>query len=222
MKGLKFAWILLLLSTGYTFGQGQEIIRGIVGDSATFEALPYATVKVKNQNRGTFSDQQGNFTLTATRKDTLVFSLVGYKSVEIPLYDWEPSLILLSESVTMLDVITVQEDFMNPYEGMFDEQNEKLRKQNKKLPFYYSKSKRQKIKIGRLENENIRVKTYVDVVINMPQTREQLMKKHHLTEAQYYALLGMFNEKNYQVMYYLTASELLSLLNNFFARNAKK
>ena len=76
--------------------------------------------------------------------------------------------------------------------------------------------------IGRLTNENVRVKTYVDVVINMPETKENLMKTHRLTEAQYYDLLGKFNEQNYSVMYYLTASELLSLLNKFFSRNAPR
>jgi hypothetical protein len=218
MKGLKFVIILLLLAPGFCT-KGQEIIRGIVGDSATFEALPYVTVKVKNQNRGTFSDQQGTFTLTASRQDTLVFSLVGYRSVEIPLYDWEPSLILMTESTILLETITVEERYSNPYQGMFDEQNEALRKQHKKLPFYYSKRKRQKVMIGRLQNENVRVKTYVDVVVNMPETRENLMKKHNLTEEQYYDLLGKFNEQNYQVMYYLSAAELLSLLNKFFDRN---
>ncbi len=56
----------------------------------------------------------------------------------------------------------------------------------------------------------------------MPETKESLMRKHHLSEEQYYDLLTRFNEANYRVMYYLTASELLSLLNNYFERNAPK
>jgi hypothetical protein len=198
----------------------QEIIKGIVGDSATFEALPYVTVKIKGQNRGTFSDQQGSFTLMASRTDTLVFSMVGYKTLEMPLYDWEPSLMLLAESTTVLGAITVQDDVVNPYEGMFDEENEKLKKANKKLPFFYSRTKKQVIKLNRLDDENTRVKTYVDIVINMPETRTRLMEKYQLTESQYYNILGKFNEKNYQIMYYLTAGELLSLLNRFFEKNS--
>lgn len=219
MKGLRLLMMLLIVNH---CSFGQEIIRGIVADSASFDALPYVTIKVKNRERGTFSDQKGGFTLTANRQDTLVFTLVGYNPVEIPLYDWEPSLILMSESVTMLDAVTVEEKYLSPYEGMFDEQNEQWREANKKLPFYYSRRKRQKISRARLATENVRVKTYVDVVINMPETKESLMRKHHLSEEQYYDLLTRFNEANYRVMYYLTASELLSLLNNYFARNAPK
>ena len=217
MKGLRLMMMLLIVSH---CSFGQEIIRGIVADSATFDALPFVTVKVKNRQRGTFTDQKGGFILTASRQDTLVFTLVGYKPVEIPLYDWEPSMILLSESVTMLDVVTVEDQYVSPYEGMFDEQNEQWKKDHKKLPFYYSRSKRQKVSRVRLATENVRVKTYVDVVINMPETKESLMRKHHLSEEQYYDLLTRFNEANYRVMYYLTASELLSLLNNYFERNA--
>jgi hypothetical protein len=219
MKGLRLMMMLLIMSH---CSFGQEIIRGIVADSATFDALPFVTVKVKNRERGTFTDNKGGFTLTASRQDTLVFSLVGYNTVEIPLYDWEPSMILLSESVTMLKEVVIEEKYMSPYEGMFDEQNEQWQRDQKKLPFYYSRTKRQKIRMARLATENVRVKTYVDVVINMPETKESLMRKHHLSEQQYYDLLTRFNEANYRVMYYLTASELLSLLNNYFARNAPR
>ncbi len=101
MKGLRLMMMLLIVSH---CSFGQEIIRGIVADSRYIRRAAFVTVKVKNRERGTFTDQKGGFTLTASRQDTLVFTLVGYKPVEIPLYDWEPSMILMSESVTMLDV----------------------------------------------------------------------------------------------------------------------
>jgi len=217
-------WILvgwMGLITLCCHAQSTELIKGLVGDSATFEALPYVTVRIKNKNHGTLTDNQGSFTLLASRRDTIVFSIVGYKTLEVPLYDWEPSLILLAENVTVLDVITIRDSLdANPYEGMFDEQNELLKKNQKRLPFYYSKGKKQKIKVQRLAQENVRVKTYVDVVINRVETKEKLIQQYHLTEEQYYHLLERFNEKNYTVMYYVTAGELLTMLNNFFARNA--
>jgi hypothetical protein len=71
--------------------------------------------------------------------------------------------------------------------------------------------------VGRLQNENIRVQTYVEVVINNPETKEDLKKKFNLTEEQYYATLTKFNERHYNVMYYLTSAELISFLNQFFA-----
>lgn len=193
----------------------------MVADSASFDPLPYVTVKVKSQPRGTTTDVKGNFSILATAKDTLVFTLVGYQTVELPAVGWEPSMIMMAEKATVLKAITIRDTpIENPYEGMFDEQNENLRKLNKSIPFYYSKARKDKIKLGRLQNENIRVQTYVDVVVKDPELKTRLMKEHSLTEDQYYDLLARFNAQNYSVMYYITAGELVSMLNNFFDRNA--
>src|SRR5690606_37433631 len=110
--------------------------------------------------------------------DTLVFTLVGYKRVELPLYDYEPGIIRMREQYTLLKAVTIDEYRAgNLYEGMFDEQNARLKKN---IPFYLSKAKKEKIKVQSLREENLRVKTYVDVVVNDPQLRNTLMKKHGL------------------------------------------
>jgi hypothetical protein len=211
--------MLITLSSAAT---GQVLIRGILADSSTFNPLEGVTVRVKHQRTGTVSDQQGNFSLTATQQDTLIFSRVGYKTLEFSLFQYEPSLILMTEDVTYLDAVTVEDSAeYNPYAGMFDEQNSKLTSLRKSIPFYYVKARKDKIMRQRLKNENLRVKTYVDVVINSPATKADLMKRHELTEDEYYDLLAKFNEQNYAVMYYLTGVELISLLNNFYARHAR-
>jgi hypothetical protein len=201
----------------------QEIIQGIVVDSASFAPLPYVNVKIKNQTKGTITDEQGNFKLVATKADTLQISYTGYNTIELALQDWVESVILLPEKVTVLNTITVKERRIdNPYEGMFDEQNAEWRAQNKKLPFYYSKSKKQNIRVGRLASENERVKTYVSIVIQNEENKNRLMKTHSLSEKEYYDVLSEFNAKYYSVMYYLTAPELISLLNTFFQQRAPK
>lgn len=213
-------FLFLLLSAALQ-SQAQEIIRGIVADSATFAPLPYVTIQVKSQSRGTTTDSKGNFSLIATQRDTLVISFVGYQTLELPLLGWEPSMIMLAEKYTMLKSVTVRDNRLdNMYEGMFDEQNAALRKQNKNIKFYYSKEKKEKIKVGRLENENLRVKTYVDLIINDPKPKTDMMRKYKLTEKEYYDILTQFNAKNYQVMYYLTAGELLTIYYSFFEKNA--
>lgn len=207
--------IALFVSVFSLTTSAQKIYKGIVVDSATFASLPYVSVQLKSVPRGTTTDSQGNFGITATENDTLVFSLVGYSRIEIPLYDYEAGVILLPERATMLKAVTVTDSkFRNPYEGLFDQQNAAIAR--KKLPFYYSKTKKQKIWLGRLQNENVRVKTYVDLVINNPDTKAGLMKKYSLTEDEYYTKLTKFNEQYYSVMYYLTAAELESFLNRFF------
>lgn len=219
---MRFLLFILLFVLGTLAVNAQDVVRGIVVDSASFSPLAGVHVRIKHQNKGTVTDVQGNFGVQAQSGDTLVLTLVGYDTLELPVAGWDPSVILLSEKVTMLKTITIRDQYINPYDGMFDEQNERLRKMQHNIRFYYSKAKKEKLKVKRLENENLRVKTYVDVIINTPETKEYLVKKHKLSEDEYYTLLTQFNEANYQVMYYLTAPELISLLNNFYARHAPR
>jgi hypothetical protein len=212
--------LFFLLSTVIVHAQEQELMNGIVVDSASFAPLSYVTVRVKGTYRGTSADVQGKFGVMATRKDTLVLSLIGYETIEIPLVDWEASVIRLAERPTMLKSIIIQGTEINPYDGLFDEENERWKKSNKKLPFYYSRWKKEKINLGRARQENLRAQTYVDWIIKNPETKDELMKKYKLSEMEYYSLLTRFNEKNHTIMYYLTAPELLTLLNNFYSRNA--
>ena len=196
----------------------QEPIRGIVVDSATLNALPSVNIQVKNSARGTTTDDKGVFSIAATRHDTLIFTLVGYETVELPLAGYEAGMIRLSEKYTLLQAVTIDEYRAgNMYEGMFDERNEQLRKT---IPFYFSKARKEKIKVEVLRQENMRVRTYVDVVVNNPELKLQLKAKYSLTDEEYYNILTAFNETHYRVMYYLTRAELISLLNNFFASRA--
>jgi hypothetical protein len=207
---------LLCLFT-FAFCNAQKVVTGIVVDSATFSPLPYVNIQLKSSPRGTSTDSNGSFSILAGENDTLLISLVGYHRLELPLFDYETSMIRLTEKVTELKAITIIDSrFGNPYEGMFDDQNAALAFNRRKLPFYMTKGKKDKIKFERLKDENLRVKTYVDLVINNPSTKAALMKRFSLNEDQYYKTLTKFNEQYYNVMYYLTAAELESFLNRFF------
>ena len=87
---------------------GQELMRGIVVDSASLAALPSVNVQVKNANRGTATDENGNFEIRAERRDTLVFSSLGYLTLELPLATYEAGVIRLSEKYTLLKAVTSQ------------------------------------------------------------------------------------------------------------------
>lgn len=200
--------------------RAQEVFRGIVVDSASLNALSAANIQIKNSGTGTTTDEKGNFSIRASLGDTLVFTLVGYQTLELPLAGYEAGVIRLSEKYTMLQAVTIDEYRReNPYEGMFEEQNSRLRR---KIPFYFPKAKKEKIKVEILKQENVRVKTYVEVVVNNPELKKQLMAAYSLTEDRYYDILTAFNETHYAVMYYLTRSELLSLLNRFFESRSRE
>ncbi|MFZ6010159.1 MAG: carboxypeptidase-like regulatory domain-containing protein [Bacteroidota bacterium] len=217
---VRLAFFFLLCYLAFE-ARGQQVVRGIVVDSAAFSPLPYVNVVVKHRLHGTSTDEKGNFSVMANPHDTLILSLVGYERLELPLIDYEPSVIRMAERRTLLKPVIINDSRLseNLYDGMFDEQNAQLRK---RIPFYYSKAKKEKIKVGRWKDESLRVKTYVDVVINNPETKSMLMKAYGLRDDEYYKILEAFNEKHYLVMYYLTAAELTSLLNRFFEAHTVK
>jgi hypothetical protein len=219
---MKIIVILSIIIIGYS-AVGQNILTGMVADSATFTPMPYVTVVIKNKNKGTITDDNGNFKIVVYSDDTLAFQFVGYNTLEIPAQGLEANLILLSEKITMLNTVVIQDirDEIS-YEEIYSDEILRWKKNTKRLPFYYSKGKKQTIKVIRLTNENIRVKTYVDVVIKNDENRIKLMKLYNLSETEYYDVLAGFNSKYYTIMYYLTAGELITLLNNYFLKEMKK
>jgi hypothetical protein len=213
-------WIVSIFLTAFLPAFAQEPVQGIVVDSATLNALASVNIQIKSGTAGTFTDEKGNFQIEALRSDTLVFTLVGYQSLELPLLFYESGIIRMNEKYTLLKAVTIDEYRReNPYEGMFEEQNARLKKS---IPFYLSKAKKEKIKVQSLKEENIRVQTYVDVVVNDQSLKQGLKNKYSLDDAAYYDLLTSFNETHYRVMYYLTRSELISLINTFFESRARR
>jgi TonB-linked SusC/RagA family outer membrane protein len=63
--------------------QGAEkVISGRIRDKTSGEFLPGVSVLEKGTSNGTITDQNGRFTLTAAEDAILVFSFIGYSSVE--------------------------------------------------------------------------------------------------------------------------------------------
>lgn len=61
--------------------QQEYLLTGTVTDS--YGPLPGVHVLIKGTNTGTFSDKQGEFSLTVQSSNTLVFSYIGYKTMEM-------------------------------------------------------------------------------------------------------------------------------------------
>ena len=86
MKRLKFLLVCLLTAVTYTlFAQGVTV-RGTVTDALTGEPIPFASVQVKGTMTGAATDLDGKYSIlspTGSRDITLVFSFVGYKTIEV-------------------------------------------------------------------------------------------------------------------------------------------
>jgi hypothetical protein len=59
---------------------------GVVMTADSLRGLPWVTVKIKDQNRGTYSNNQGVFSMVVIKGDVIEFTYVGYKpkTVTIP------------------------------------------------------------------------------------------------------------------------------------------
>ncbi|NQT78604.1 MAG: TonB-dependent receptor [Bacteroidetes bacterium] len=87
MKVLLYKFIILFLFFFLTTSlSAQFAVSGSVKDASSGETIPGATVLEKNTINGTISDIDGIFMITVSSStDTLVFSYIGYKTVEIPI-----------------------------------------------------------------------------------------------------------------------------------------
>lgn len=78
---------LLLMSSQQLISQNDSLVQlsGLVLDGTTEELLPipYTNVYIKDASgRGDYSDFKGYFTLVAKKGETVVFSTIGYRTVE--------------------------------------------------------------------------------------------------------------------------------------------
>lgn len=85
----KRALLLIFLgwaSIGQTHAQDFLVITGQIFESKTKKVLPFASVSIKNEFKGTVANNKGQFSFTfpySLRKDTLRISYIGFEDLEI-------------------------------------------------------------------------------------------------------------------------------------------
>lgn len=79
----KIAAILALLFLSATVAFSQNIqVKGTVID-ANGDPVPFASIQLKGTKTGTSTDENGNYTLSAPKNGTLIFSSIGYQTNEV-------------------------------------------------------------------------------------------------------------------------------------------
>ncbi|MEO1009667.1 MAG: SusC/RagA family TonB-linked outer membrane protein [Bacteroidota bacterium] len=84
----------------------QNTITGVVKDKAFDEPLPGASVVIKGTATGTTTDFDGNYEIQAALGDILLFSYVGFKSIEIEV-DGTAIDVALEEDTAQLDEVVL-------------------------------------------------------------------------------------------------------------------
>jgi len=99
-------FLLLLLAGSFVCAQ-TRIVRGIVTSKDNGEPMPGVSVVVKGTSFGTETSEQGKFLLRLTAgANTLVFSYIGYQTVEFPVDTGNNiHIILIPELKQLIDVV---------------------------------------------------------------------------------------------------------------------
>lgn len=109
MKKVKiFFTALMALVASASYAQNAEIT-GLVTDAANGEAIPFASVRVKGTMTGVSAGADGTYSISVpSRSDAvLVFSFLGYKTVEIPVNNRSVVDCSLEADATTLDDVIV-------------------------------------------------------------------------------------------------------------------
>ncbi len=97
LKSIFTTMLALFFSFTSVYGQQLKVKGTVTGDGSL---LPGVTVAVKGQQVGSVTDFDGNFEISANKDDVLVFSYIGFKTLEIPLSNlrWKLTLALMFQS----------------------------------------------------------------------------------------------------------------------------
>ena len=104
MKVSIFYFLLLIPIGQMVFSQ--NTISGTVKDQ-TGQPLPGATVMIENTNGGTTTDFDGNFNISASKGEILVFSFVGFTTTKVTIGDDKTVKVILQEDAAQLDEVVV-------------------------------------------------------------------------------------------------------------------
>ncbi|HYW33971.1 MAG TPA: TonB-dependent receptor [Balneolaceae bacterium] len=84
LRSLLLVAFIFVFSTINAFAQQQ--IKGKVTDASSGNPLPGVNIKVKNTTTGTTTSSKGKYNLSvSSMRDTLVFSYIGYKTMQVPI-----------------------------------------------------------------------------------------------------------------------------------------
>lgn len=105
MKIKNYLVMLFLFVVSSALAQTKEVTGTVVDDSGM--PLPGANVVIKGTTTGTQTDFDGKFAIEAAPEDILVFSYVGFESIEALIGDKQDLLITLAPNAAALDEVVV-------------------------------------------------------------------------------------------------------------------
>ncbi|QCK16412.1 SusC/RagA family TonB-linked outer membrane protein [Mangrovivirga cuniculi] len=88
------------------FGQNKNVSGQILSDEDGYP-LPGVTVLIKDSKKGTVTDANGNFTISAAPDDVLVCTFIGFEKTEVPIANRTTVNIRMTPDITQMEEIVV-------------------------------------------------------------------------------------------------------------------
>ncbi len=128
------------LVSAQDYSKGLTQFSGVVLEADSLDPIRFASIIIKNTNRGTISDAYGYFSFVAEKGDTIVFSSIGFQDAEYVIPDTisgnRYSLIqVMSTDTIELDEVTVfpwpsREEFKNAFMSLGELDEDLINAQN--------------------------------------------------------------------------------------------
>ena len=103
MKGIKSLISILLVSVCAAVQAQNITVRGTVTDASNGEPVPGASVIVSGTTNGVVSDVNGNYSVAAPSDGVLIFSSIGYETMQVPVRGNRNLNVELTPSAEFLD-----------------------------------------------------------------------------------------------------------------------
>src|SRR6056297_1571451 len=100
-------YLFLLFVLVFSMGAQGQTVSGVVTSADDNQPIIGASVVAKNGGNGATTDFDGNFEINASPDDVLVFSYVGFKTVEIPINGRSTINVSMQVDVAALDEVVV-------------------------------------------------------------------------------------------------------------------
>jgi len=84
----------------------QNLVHGTI-TSIDGEPLMGITVRIKDKNRGVFTDENGKYAIAAKIGETLEYTSIGFEKVSVTISDTAPLDIVMEESISGLDAVQI-------------------------------------------------------------------------------------------------------------------
>lgn len=103
MKGIKTLFSVLFLAVGLSAAAQNITVKGTVTDAQTGDPVPGAGVVVSGTATGVVTDFDGTYSITIASDGVLIFSSIGYETMQVPVQGKKNLNVELSPSAEFID-----------------------------------------------------------------------------------------------------------------------